>query len=739
MNKVWETVLDVFIGIIIIFISVTIYFGIRTETVMKSMYESITNDFITDVKRSGVIYVGDYEKFIERMEIGHNIFDIQFEHRYKILEPEYRFKTLEEILEELKKKYSGSNDYLYREVITEKPHVDDPINDGNLNTETNESILAKAKDTHADPNHVHDENCYIGHKHSGEPYFIHTHQHTPDCLPYESTRWMRFICNQCNKEGISFFAAWYWNSETKSVELSHVMTPFCGNCGSYSIASTSIISEWSYTCGYKIDIDGDGFTDTVGYDNAYQYIKSYPEERIVKTKITYISGCYQYHERGYLPLSEEYIVYATTGLLTHGFDGFCTIPERLQVTYYWQNSEDDLIITFRPFKDEDGTVKLNSYFGQKRSMFTYTLPTVDFKTFKKLCSNSEEMYTFLKDNYSGNIYINPNGILSSVFGAINMYGSLDICDEPIHDTWHPICGLEEDATIGCNHIIVSLVPTHPNQTVYINDPLITTAVATYKDGSTKTVVCTTDFLTSNIGKDQEATLTYNYTIQGKNYSKSCDIQVTVIPRSTTCSKGHTYNLNPDGTDPGCPYCKAWVESLRVIHPNTSPIVITIGTTLQENGIKLLATYMDGRTEEVTSGYIDNLDKNYLGTKPVTIGYKGASVTVLVTTVCATMVCDICGYEYELYPDGTNPGCPRCLQKIPVFTGNIMEYEHINHTEEILESMYSKGKYMLNDNDVFSVSVKNRTSNRARLILKKVYPSLSDRWFILNKSEHIKGK
>ena len=100
------------------------------------------------------------------------------------------------------------------------------------------------------------------------------------------------------------------------------------------------------------------------------------------------------------------------------------------------------------------------------------------------------------------------------------------------------------------------------------------------------------------------------------------------------------------------------------------------------------------------------------------------------------MCDICGYEYDLYPDGTNPGCPNCIQKIPVFTGNIMEYEHINHTEEILETLYDREEYILNIDDIFTVSVKNKTSNIARMLLRKIYPSISDRWFIINKSEYI---
>ena len=45
----------------------------------------------------------------------------------------------------------------------------------------------------------------------------------------------------------------------------------------------------------------------------------------------------------------------------------------------------------------------------------------------------------------------------------------------------------------CGNIVVSLTPTHTNQTVYINDSLITTCRAVYKDGSERTVVAQTDF------------------------------------------------------------------------------------------------------------------------------------------------------------------------------------------------------------------------------------------------------
>lgn len=583
MHKVWTLVIDIFIGILIIFVSVTIYFGIRTETVMKSMYKSISEEFVSTTKRNGVTTLGDYEDYMERMGTGNSLFDISFEHRYKIIEPEYRFKTLEEIIDEQNKAYPGSNDYHYREVITERPHVDDPINDGNLNTETNESILENAVDTPADPSHVHSDDCYMGHRHSRSGCRYNSgHSHSSSCFHSHS---------------------------------SSCYTTCSG--GGY----TQSISTSSHYCGGTMT-----------------------------TYARYCSSCGNH-------------IYS--------------------------------VLTCSGYKPSDPNNICGGGGQYPAGSHARTL-TCSISTSSPICGRSES---------SGG--------------------------------WN--CGISQDTTLDCSYLVMSLTPTHSIQTIYINVPLITTAVATYKNGSTKVVVCTTDFSTSTIVKDRSVILKYNYMIDGVSHSKTCTIKVTVIPRNASCSKGHIYNLNDDGTDPGCPYCRAWIDSLRIINPTTSPITITIGTTLQDNNVTLLVTYMDGHTEEVSSGYIDNLDRAYLGRQTVTIGYKGASITVVVTTVRATMTCDICGYIYELYPDGTNPGCPRCIQKTPVFTGNILEYDYLKNTEEILEELYAKGKYSFNVDDVFSIAVSNKSTNVARQLLRKIYPSLTDRWFTMNKSGHVMSK
>lgn len=597
MGKVWDCVADLFICLAVMLISATVYFGLRTETVMKSIHTQITEDFLAGVKASGIITVSDYENYIDMMGIGNSLPSISLEHWYKVYEPEYRFKTLEEVLEDINRAYDGSNDYHYREVITSRPHVDDPVNDGNLNKDTNESVLADALDTPADPNHVHGDDCYYGTRHihtgnsvtGGGCYGIYqSHTHTDSC--YTKT-----------------YCSGIWSGDWRYRYVFQT-PPTCDNCKKNTNVYWSISGDTlSYTC----------------YSCGHMGTKGYVSREVID------------------------------------WYGICTGCGAAV---------------------SSSSSKQGNVHGE-------------IKTLKCSLSGS---YALSCGKIEGRYY-DENGNEVS-----------------------PICG----------QLAVILTPTHANQTVYINDPIITTARVVLMDGSEKTVVCGTDFQASSAVTNEPVILIYEYTIGGVKYSMTCVITVTVIPRSNTCQKGHTYNMNEDGADPGCPYCRAWIESLSVIYPTGIPIIITIGTTLAENNVTLLAVYMDGHTELVTNGYADNLDTGYLGAMDVTIGYKGVCITIPVTTVCASMTCSICGYEYSLYPDGTNPGCPRCISKIPVFTGNIMEYEHVNHTGEILKELYEAGKYDFNVNDEFRITVDGKSSAMAYRLLEKIYPAAESRFYIV---------
>lgn len=538
------------------FLSVIAFFSLRTETVIKSVVTNITDDFLKEIKHNGILTYNEYEGYMEKLSYTASLYDITFEHNYRVYEPEYRLRTLEEIIEAQNKAYSGPNNYYYRKVITDKPTVMDPVIIGNLNTESNESVLAKAVNASADPKHIHREECYQGEKH------IHN--------------------DRCDRSYYS--PSWY-------------------------TMYSSTDYEYHSGCGGTIYIYAD---------------------------VTQCSGCGVSHH------------YSQMGCSRCGL--------------------------FESSSNYTGACTCSGY-------YTYS------------CGKMEGEY------YNG-----------------------DTKSKPI-----------------CHQLVKSLTPTHPIQRVYTKDPLIRTAVADYLDGSKKTVLCATSFSTATVMPNQSVTLAYSYSINGKTFSKSCQISVSIIPRNKACVNDHIYNMNDNGSDPGCPYCKEWVKDLRVTYPTGSTFIIAIGTTLAENGMKILVTYMDGHTETISSGYSDNLDAAYLGTKVVEIGYKGALTTIRVTTVRARTVCDICAFEYKLYQDGTNPGCPRCISETPIFTGNVMEYDRKNYTEAILDTLYNNGDYRLGIDDMFRISVNNKSTSIGRKLLRRIYPALSERWLIYDKNISIQSK
>lgn len=721
-------------AILIVFAGVFIYFGLRNETVVKTLGTQSTKEFMTDIKEHGYFTLEEYENYMEQLSMTNSIYNVEFEHSYKIIEPEYRLRTIQEIIDAQNASYGGDNHYTYHEVNTHKPEVYDPVNEGNLNTETNESVLAKALNTPPDPNHIHTEECYEGHRHSNPAnnMFIHNHKHS-NCQEYIKAQYVFGTCTSCNTEYNTSAAYWSWVNGL--VFEGNYNTYNCTNCGYSGIKKSSYYYDYGYSCYYNKDLDGDGFDDKVGYTIAYDYLSTVPQNEF---RGNYTSGCYKYHKEnafptyGYLNLyyndSDVYrLFYSATEI-----SKYCTIPRIFSFGVGDDSLYQDYQVTYTAFIDTDGVVKLRysgwtkSYYypGNFPQVITFQQVSDYGLTSWRVCHFIEKYtgYTIDDDTYD--------------YSVNNFYDILDICPETQFNKWVLACGQDQNETDECNQVVMSISATHPNQTVAVGDPLITTVIATYQDGSTKTVVASTNFSTASICQNEDVTLTYQYTVSGKTYSKTCNITVSVVLRSKICTRGHTYNLNANGNDPGCPYCREWVGRIEFIYPIDFPFVITIGTTLKQNGVKLLVTYLDGHNEEITDGYMDNLDMSYLGSMIVTIGYKGKTIQFPVITEPAKMLCDICGYLYNLYPDGTDPGCPRCISKIPVFTGNILEYEETEYTDRILEELFLNEKYEFNKQDLFTISIQNKTNLSARMLLQKFIPGLSDRWLNLKISERI---
>ncbi|MGF7142534.1 hypothetical protein HNQ56_000952 [Anaerotaenia torta] len=748
MDKLLKFIFDIVIAIVLMFGAVLIYFGLRTESVIGTMDTMITEEFLTGIKKNGCLEHDQYEEYLHRLSLTDTIYDLRFEHEYSIWEPEYRMRTIEEIIEAQKAAYTGENIYHYREVTTSRPDVTDPIDNSGLtmNTETNESVLAGAVNTPS-TGHTHTDSCYAGHIHKGDRAFTHTHAHTAaaGCKRYMWCAGADVTCHSCG-------ASYYWTIVTRDPDGRNLDTPtmpvnWCISCGAGTVTNTLGVNKYAYSCGYNIHTTDDMNSDEVAFGVTMTYPgMSYPQNT---NSATYTSGCYTYHQSNDWRSLKRYSGYGVWINEAEVFDAvlrrsssFCDIPARYEKEY-WASDREGL-----------GETKRYEIDYAARVLGRYSV-VYDFKYYGWYSSQSHP-----KNDW-------PNGIsgaetaylFSSFHSSIERYAGGTAFKGDVSDSWRyrytgtdlhicgfdhsmgvnrwvPTCGLEEDTRLVCPDKVVSITPTHPLQSVYTNEPLITTVRATYADGSEKTVLAAADFSTGTPVSNKRVTLSYADSLGN---TKTCTITVNVVPRNRACANGHLYNLSPDGSDPGCPFCHAYVANLRILHPPISTFTITIGTTLKENGLKLLVTYMNGRTETITEGYVDNLDKQYLGTKMVTIGYKGASTQLLVTTVCAKMVCDVCGFLYDLYPDGTNPGCPRCISKIPIFTGNILEYEGKEYTDEILERMYEKGSYDLTMDNTFSIWLKNKSPNVARSLLKKLYPSLSKEWMSRRFNENIKAK
>lgn len=694
MDKIWTFIIDILIAIMILFVSVAVFFGFRTESVIKSLGTDIVNDFAGEIKKDGYLTVDDYETYIEKLSITDALFDITLEHKYSMSEPEYRFRTIEEIIAAQNAAYTGENIYHYREIVTLQPEVTDPIDHSGLvmNTETNESVLASAISIPS-TGHIHTSTCYL----TGTYTFS-----TVGCHEFIAPASGNYTFEVWGAQGGGNNGGWggYSKGDFTLMAGEKVFV----RVGGRGIQGTSSFATWN---GGAFN-GGGGFYGTLEQGSGGGATDIRVKGQALTDRVIVAGGGGGQGDTRYFS-RYEYIGYSYAGGPGGGYEGGNTWFKDKYYTEYWSYGGGQSASTYTGALGDGGYGYHNGgggggYYGGGTNFYG--------------------PYGTASGGYVGGAggsgYIGGvlNGTMASGIRSGDGYAVIGIND-----------------TI-CNKKVVSIIPTHPIQNVFVGEALITTATATYADGSTNVVVCTTDFSTASSVNSAAAVLTY---IDALGNTLTANITVTVVAYTKTCVNGHTYNIRNDGTDPGCPYCFAWVENLRLLYPTTSTMIFTIGTTLEENGIKLLATYYDGHMETITNGYVDNLDNDYFGTMLVTIGYKGATTQLMVTTVCRKMICDICSYEYNLYPDGTNPGCPRCISKTPVFTGNVLDYEDVFYTDTILEKLYKDRVYKFDKNDTFTVIVKNRSTTLARNILNKIYPSLSERWFNVKKSVEIKAK
>lgn len=275
----------------------------------------------------------------------------------------------------------------------------------------------------------------------------------------------------------------------------------------------------------------------------------------------------------------------------------------------------------------------------------------------------------------------------------------------------------------CNKVVTSMAAVVKEQVLVAGTGVDARVKVVFADGHSEIVNATVSgFNSTAYNVVQTVTLsygTYSGSLSNKTKTK-CTIKVMVRYPTKTCSNGHLYYL-VSGDTTLCPYCKAYPKTLTVLGAAEEPFHTIKGTTLTQNGISLKVTYYDGRVEILTSGWQDNFDMNYIGEQTVTITYLGATTTLKVYNDRVKVPCSVCGYEYALYPDNTDPGCPKCLAAIPVFTGNVLRYsENVSYGEILDELYHGDGIYYFSRGDRMEMQIWKTEKTPVNTILGKLF-------------------
>ncbi|MFT4145748.1 MAG: bacterial Ig-like domain-containing protein [Mobilitalea sp.] len=201
------------------------------------------------------------------------------------------------------------------------------------------------------------------------------------------------------------------------------------------------------------------------------------------------------------------------------------------------------------------------------------------------------------------------------------------------------CGYSSNDTNPiCDRVVTSIAATSPIQTIHNGETLITTATATYLNGTTGTVICSVSGYNSGQAGNQVVTLTYSGLVGNAKTTgtRTCIINAEVILRN--------------------------LVSIAVSPSNQSV------TRYSQPLLTVTAQYDDASSEVLESGYLLNgFDNTKLGTQLVTVKYMENNITrtqnIEINVTVLTRLCPLCGTIYDLDENDTDQGCPVCAGTI----------------------------------------------------------------------------
>lgn len=254
--------LGIIVGLLLMFVAPQLYFSFQQDLLTQEVVEHYTRELSKRICSQGELTQESLHLYRNRLGNIDLPFELNITHKELCAEPEYRFKTLDEVIADQDKAYTGTNHYTYREVISKVPIVSDTIpSDSNVTTETNESILENSSRTDADVGHIHKDDCYNGKKHNHTTACYKRHEHSSSCYTqtYCSGTWsgnttynVKLICPHCNTyqgshENVSSPSVAFYCSVCKKrvVASGGVSTgSYYGSCSKCS-ASYNASTNWS--------------------------------------------------------------------------------------------------------------------------------------------------------------------------------------------------------------------------------------------------------------------------------------------------------------------------------------------------------------------------------------------------------------------------------------------------------------------------------------------------------------
>ncbi|MHB8127496.1 MAG: hypothetical protein ACYDEX_00655, partial [Mobilitalea sp.] len=267
--------------------------------------------------------------------------------------------------------------------------------------------------------------------------------------------------------------------------------------------------------------------------------------------------------------------------------------------------------------------------------------------------------------------------------------------------------LSEDNTDGgcllCKKEVISINVTEESVSIEKHHPLSINVIGTFRDGHTQII---TDW-SSNLVAD--TTGTYDVTVLYQNATDH--VIVTVLDEGhiqcPICGLEYVFSDSPNG----CPVCSVTVIGIEAALRNG-------GTTVMyksQPNLQIVLRYRDTHRQITYTGWtISGYQPDLIGLQTITVHYGVFSTTIDIE-IADELPGVICpnGHEYYINEDGSDPGCPYCVQDAEKDNA-IFLFEN-TYTTVILTILYNDGLFNLNKGDYLTVTLTQKdVSIRAKL-------------------------